>query len=48
MTLLHTLCDTFAALYTTDPLVVAGGLASLLVFAYGLLRATGLRLVVRR
>ena len=43
-----TILDTLAALYATDPLVVAGGLASLLVFAYGLLRATRLRLVVRR
>ena len=43
-----TVLDTLDALYATDPLVVAGGLASLLVFAYGLLQATGLRLVVRR
>ena len=43
-----TVLDTLAALYETDTLVVAGGLASLLVFAYGLLRATRLRLVVTR
>ena len=43
-----TVLDTLTALYDTDPLVVAGGLSSLLVFAYGLLRATRLRLVVTR